>query len=85
MYDDVKASMDLIVKKAGSFGTLESASSLGSQLSKLNKEIMRKNNYLSDVENKLYLQFSRMERAMSEFNSQSAYLGNTINAMQGTK
>ena len=85
MYDDVKASMDLIVKKAGSFGAFESASSIGSQLSKLNKEIFRKNNYLGDMENKLYLQFSRMERAMSEFNSQSAYLGNTINAMQGTK
>jgi flagellar hook-associated protein 2 len=85
LYDQVKSSMDLIVKKAGTFGTFEKASSIGSQLSKINKEILNKNNYLTNLENKLYLQFSRMERAMSEFNSQSAYLGNTISAMQGAK
>jgi flagellar hook-associated protein 2 len=85
LYDQVKSSMDMIVKKAGTFGAFEKASSIGSQLSKLNKQILDKNNYLSNLENKLYMQFSRMERAMAEFNSQSAYLGNTINAMQGAK
>ena len=85
MFDEVKTGIDLIVKKAGTFGAFENVSSLGSQLSRLNKEIFRKNDYLNNLENKLYLQFSRMERAMAEFNSQSTYLSNTVMAMQNAK
>jgi flagellar hook-associated protein 2 len=81
MYDQFQTSMDLIKKKAGVFGSLENSSSIGSQLITLGKEILRKNDYLNGLENKLYLQFSRMERAMSDFNAQSSYLSNNISAM----
>lgn len=85
LYDSVRAGMDLIRRRAGTFGDLEANSFLGNQIFKLNKEITKKQEFLVDVENKLYKQFAAMERAMSNFNAQSSYLGNNIAAMNNAR
>jgi flagellar hook-associated protein 2 len=81
LYTDVKNVIDKLTRKAGTASVVDN-SVLGKQILALNKDILKKTDQLTEIENRYYKQFSQMEGAMNNFNAQSSYLGNLISGLQ---
>jgi flagellar hook-associated protein 2 len=85
LYDSMYNSISLIAEKAGTSKyssaenfKLNSNSLMGKQLSSLDTQISSWNDRLADIEDRYYRQFTAMEQAISKYNSQSAYLTNSL-------
>ena len=63
--------MDKISKSttSRSYGNFYDDKSMGSELTKYEKKVADFEDYLSDIEDKYYKQFTRMEKEMSKLNS----------------
>ncbi|QED49593.1 flagellar filament capping protein FliD [Cytobacillus dafuensis] len=74
LYDSVSVSMDKLKEKAGNSTTNSQQYALGRQLDNVDKRIDRFEDRLKDVEARYWRQFTAMEKAIQQANSQSAYL-----------
>lgn len=63
-----------ITNKAGSSSTTEDESTLGTRMGKLNDYIAKQKDRLEILEDRYYAQFSAMETALAQMESQSSYL-----------
>jgi flagellar hook-associated protein 2 len=74
--DTNTGAVKLLTDKAGKTGnSMYDQSVVGKLLSNLNTQIYEEQQRLNDKENQYYKQFTAMETAMSQYNSQSAWLG----------
>ena len=76
MYDDLQSTLDDLSNEAGSTSDLTDNSYLGTQISDLQTRIDDKNKQLNTMEDEYYQQFSKMEAAINQYNSQASYLSN---------
>lgn len=74
IYNVMDTVMKAISDKAGSNATLEDESTLGGRLKDLNSYISREQDRLERLEDRYYSQFSAMENALSQLESQSSYI-----------
>ena len=74
LYDSVGKTMDILYEKAGKSYSVNNQFTLGRQLDSLNKQIDRFEDRMVDLEDRYYRQFSAMEKAIQQANSQSAQL-----------
>jgi flagellar hook-associated protein 2 len=75
IYDDVKNAVQQLTNKAGKTGNSQyDQSVVGKLLTNLNTQIYNEQQRLNDKENQYYKEFTAMETAMSQYNSQSAWL-----------
>lgn len=73
--DDFSEAFTAISKKAGVSGNAQDDQSvIGKMLQDIDKRINRMEDRLIDKENRYYKQFTAMEKAMSQYNSQGAWL-----------
>lgn len=63
-----------ITSKAGTNATTEDESTLGERMSQLSKYIAKQQDRLETLEDRYYAQFSAMENALAQMESQSSYL-----------
>lgn len=85
LYDDVNKTMDKVTNKAGStlsFSIYDN-SILGKEIRDYDTRIRTFEDRLKSVENRYYRQFSAMEKAISQSNSQSAWLASQLGGGQG--
>ncbi|WP_274362527.1 flagellar filament capping protein FliD [Paenibacillus thermotolerans] len=78
IYNLLDKTLDQIKETAGTSATLKDESVLGKEWDKLQKQIKDYERRVSQVEERYYRQFTAMERAISMYNSQSAYLANAF-------
>lgn len=74
IYEDLDKTLDDLTDKAGLDIGLSDGSILSKQINRLSEEIDDWNERLAITEDRYYRQFTAMERAMSQYNSQSSYL-----------
>ncbi len=74
LYDTIVASMNKITAKAGSSISLVDNSVMGKNLQKMNNDINKWEDRLIDIEDRYWRRFTAMEKAMSQYNSQSSWL-----------
>lgn len=76
LYDNLKTSMDKIVKEAGISATVDddTKSNIAKNITSYTKQITDLNSRLQDIEERYYKQFDAMEVALSRMNQQSAWL-----------
>lgn len=79
LYAEFKLSLDEIVEKAGSPLALVNNSFIGESIKNMNERIDAANRRLTELEERYYRQFSAMEAAMHQLNSQSVALANMFN------
>ncbi|MFP7170860.1 flagellar hook-associated protein 2 [Terribacillus sp. 7520-G] len=72
--DSLKKTMDNIYNKAGKSTYTNDQFTIGKSLNEVNERIESYQDYLKDVEDRYWRQFSAMEQAISQLNQQSAYL-----------
>ncbi|WAA09803.1 flagellar filament capping protein FliD [Fervidibacillus albus] len=72
--EQVDATMDLITERAGNAFTVNSQFTIGKQLDDLDDQIEDYEDRLTDLETRYYSQFTAMETAIQEANTQAAYL-----------
>jgi len=83
LYDAVIHSSELITDKAGraSSYSLVDNSYIGKRLSNMSDEINAWEDRLTNVEDRYWRQFTRMEEAINRMNSQSAWLSQQFGVM----
>ncbi|WP_046178164.1 flagellar filament capping protein FliD [Domibacillus tundrae] len=74
LYDTAGKTMDQLKERAGSMGATNQKFAIGRQLSGIDSSIIRFENRLTQVEDRYWKQFTAMEKAMQNANSQSSYL-----------
>ena len=74
--DDLKTAMANITEKAGKNSSVNNTFTLGKLLDDYEKKISAFEQKLLDLEDRYYRQFTAMEKAISQANSQSAMLMN---------
>ncbi|WP_052712146.1 flagellar filament capping protein FliD [Domibacillus indicus] len=74
LYDTVGKTMDQLKERAGSAGYTNQKFAIGRQLTDIDSSISRFEDRLLQVEDRYWKQFTAMEKAMQQANSQSAYL-----------
>ena len=75
LYNNMKTALDQLTAQIGSPNAdIDVTSTLGRQITDLGLYIDRQNEKLSKIEANLYKKFSAMEKAISQYASQSAYL-----------
>ena len=74
LYDNVNNALTSISKKAGSADSLVDSSSIGDRLKEFTQQISDWDDRLQSLEERYYKQFSAMETAMEQLNSQSNWL-----------
>ena len=75
LYDTVNKTIDTLTTKAGSaFITNNNSFAIGKQLNTINDQIDRFEDRMKSVEDRYYRQFTAMEKAIQQANSQSANL-----------
>lgn len=79
IYDICTNTMNSIVDKAGASSTIVDDSTLGKQLERLKESIKKQKERLEMLEDRYYKQFSAMEDAISNMNSQSSSIMNLLN------
>ena len=79
IYDICTNTMNSIVDKAGSSSTTVDSSTLGKQLERLQESIKKQKERLEMLEDRYYKQFTAMEEAISNMNSQSSSIMNLLN------
>lgn len=70
-----------IAKQAGSVGSGNDTFTLGSTMKSMNEQIVRFEERMKTVENRLWKQFTAMEMAINRANAQSAQLQSTLGGM----
>ncbi|QSZ27009.1 flagellar filament capping protein FliD [Aceticella autotrophica] len=79
LYDALNNGINLITQEAGgSQYQFYDNSFIGNQVSDINKRIADMQDYLSNLEQKYYNQFTQLETYMSQMNSQSAWLSQQL-------
>lgn len=76
LYDTVSNTMDTLKLKAGNANSVNDTFTLGKQLDNVGDQIDAFEDKLTQMEDRYYSQFTAMEQAIQQFNSQSAYLSN---------
>lgn len=79
IYDICTNTMNSIVDKAGSSSTTIDSSTLGKQLERLQESIEKQKERLETLEDRYYEQFTAMEEAISNMNSQSSSITSLLN------
>ncbi len=79
IYDICTNTMNSIVDKAGASSTTVDSSTLGKQLERLQESIKKQKERLEMLEDRYYKQFTAMEEAISNMNSQSSSIMNLLN------
>lgn len=74
LYDTVNATMDRLKERAGNSFSTNQQFALGRQLSGIDSGIKRFEDRLTQVEDRYWKQFTAMEKAIQQSNSQSSYL-----------
>lgn len=74
LYDTAGKTMDQLKERAGSMGATNQKFAIGRQLSGIDSSITRFEDRLTQVEDRYWKQFTAMEKAMQNANSQSSYL-----------
>ncbi|MEM1502971.1 flagellar filament capping protein FliD [Domibacillus sp. 8LH] len=74
LYNTVDKAMDQLKDRAGSAGYTNQKFAIGRQLTSVDNSITRFGDRLTQVEDRYWKQFTAMEKAMQNANSQSAYL-----------
>lgn len=74
LYDTVNATMDRLKERAGNTFSTSQQFALGRQLSNIDSSITRFESRLTQVEDRYWKQFTAMEKAIQQANSQSSYL-----------
>lgn len=74
LYDSLTTTMDNIKTKAGNSNTTNSQFTLGRNLDNIAKQIERFEDRLTQVEDRYWRQFTAMEKAIQQSNSQMSYL-----------
>lgn len=74
IFNILETAMESISNKSGSNATSEDESILGERMKKLNDYISRQKDRLDRLEDRYYSQFSAMETALAQMESQSSYL-----------
>jgi flagellar capping protein FliD len=74
LYDTLNAGMKKISQKAGSTGSVPTGNLIGKEMIRLNTQMSNFNQRLVGVEDRYWKQFTAMEKAMSQMNSQSSWL-----------
>ncbi|MCM3787399.1 flagellar filament capping protein FliD [Domibacillus indicus] len=74
LYNTVDKAMDQLKDRAGSAGYTNQKFAIGRQLTSVDNSITRFEDRLTQVEDRYWKQFTAMEKAMQNANSQSAYL-----------
>lgn len=74
--DDLKTAMEAITEKAGKTNAVNNTFTLGKLLDNYDDRISAFEEKLADLEDRYYRQFTAMEKAISQANSQSAMLMN---------
>ncbi|MCP3761195.1 flagellar filament capping protein FliD [Domibacillus sp. A3M-37] len=74
LYDTVNATMDRLKERAGNSFSTNQQFALGRQLSGIDSGIKRFEDRLTQVEDRYWKQFTAMEKAIQNANSQSSYL-----------
>lgn len=72
--DSIKNSMESLVEKAGSSTKTNSQFTIGKLLTSVNAQIDRYEERMTDLEDRYYAQFTAMEKAIQQANSQSTSL-----------
>ena len=83
LYDAVNNAMSQITTKAGSAAALYDDSVLGKDITRLNQSISAAEKRLLSLEDRYYRQFTAMEQAISQMNSQSMWLAQMFSSNQG--
>ncbi|MEW6698713.1 MAG: flagellar filament capping protein FliD [Bacillota bacterium] len=76
LYDDLENAWDLLLDKAGSSSSFSQYddSIMGKRIEDMDKEIDKWEDRLVEIEDRYWRQFTAMERAINQMNSQSAWL-----------
>ncbi len=77
LYDDVNNGMNKIISQAGSDSdsyTLVDTSFIGKEITEINSNISTAQDRMNSAEDRYYSQFTAMEEAISQLNSQSSWL-----------
>lgn len=74
LYDNLTITMDNIKEKAGNSNTTNSQFTLGRNLDNITDQIQRFEDRLTQVEDRYWRQFTAMEKAIQQSNSQMSYL-----------
>jgi flagellar hook-associated protein 2 len=78
LYDSVNASMDQIKQRAGNTFSTNQQFAIGKSLNDLDTRISSFEDRMKQVEDRYYRQFTAMEQAMNQANSQSASLASML-------
>jgi flagellar hook-associated protein 2 len=74
LYNSISSAMDNLKTKAGNAFSTNQQFTLGRELLNVNSQIQRFEDRLSQIENRYWKQFTAMEKAIQQANSQSTYL-----------
>ncbi|UZQ83496.1 flagellar filament capping protein FliD [Thermoanaerobacter sp. RKWS2] len=81
LYDTLNSGIDAITQKAGSTTQLYDTSFIGNRIREIDDRIAQMQDYLNNLEQRYYAQFTQLEMYVSQMNSQSAWLSQQIGVM----
>ncbi len=81
LYDTLNSGIDAITQKAGSTTQLYDSSFIGNRIREIDDRIVQMQEYLNNLEQRYYAQFTQLEMYVSQMNSQSAWLSQQIGVM----
>jgi flagellar hook-associated protein 2 len=81
LYDTLNSGIDAITQKAGSTTQLYDTSFIGNRIREIDDRIAQMQDYLNNLEQRYYTQFTQLEMYVSQMNSQSAWLSQQIGVM----
>lgn len=83
LYDAVNNAMSQLTTKAGSSSSLYDDSTLGKDITRINESISAAEERLINLEARYYRQFTAMEQAINQMNTQSMWLTQQFSSNQG--
>ncbi|ADH60326.1 flagellar hook-associated 2 domain protein [Thermoanaerobacter mathranii subsp. mathranii str. A3] len=83
LYDTLDQGIDAITRKAGSTTQLYDTSFIGNRIREIDERIAQMQDYLNDLEERYYAQFTLLEMYVGQMNSQSMWLSQQIEVMMG--
>lgn len=78
LYSELNKIMDKVTKEAGSSGSIYDDSSLGKKLKQTDEDIQRWEDRLKIIEDRYWKQFTAMEKAMSQAQSQGSWFAQML-------
>lgn len=81
LYDTLNSGIDALTQKAGSTTQLYDTSFIGNRIREIDDRIAQMQDYLNNLEQRYYAQFTQLEMYVSQMNSQSAWLSQQIGVM----